>query len=194
MRSTSGSSSAPTRGSLSHFGRIVVEAADGDDLRSRADREEHLGDGRDERDDARGGGWLARTACRADDVATASREAHDEHDGTMKVLGRPVSSCAIVVIVDACVRKFVGHDCRAWSANDMRDSSDVHLSSLPHQQPQKERPPDERRDDADRQFRPARGASARRRRSRRGTPRRRAPMPAARGGDRSRRSAAPGAA
>ena len=52
MRSVSGSTSAPTRRQRSHFRRLDVVGADGDDLRTRADREQHLGDVRHERDDA----------------------------------------------------------------------------------------------------------------------------------------------
>ena len=41
-------------------GRVVIEAADRDHPRSRADREEHLGGGGHQRDDARGGRGRAR--------------------------------------------------------------------------------------------------------------------------------------
>ena len=51
------------------LGRIVVEAADRDDLRARADGKEDLGDRRDERDDA---GRARRGAARR--VRSAGRE------------------------------------------------------------------------------------------------------------------------
>ena len=51
MRSRFGSSSAPTRSQVLHFWRVLVEAADSHDLLARADREEHLGHRRDQRDD-----------------------------------------------------------------------------------------------------------------------------------------------
>ena len=50
-----------------HLGGEVIEAADGDDMWSRADGEQHLGDGRDERDDPRGRprrGLRRRRSCR----------------------------------------------------------------------------------------------------------------------------------
>ena len=52
IRSVSGSSSAPTRGSDLRLRRKVIVGADADDLRPGADREQHLGHGGHERDDA----------------------------------------------------------------------------------------------------------------------------------------------